>query len=103
MAGQPLAWAAVGSGNDDSNHARTAGLNGSSGSVGATRSRYRRPMTGPVSYPFASEVASVIVSVPTMFGWMSQTNLYSPRSEEHKSELQSLMRNSYAVFCVKKQ
>src|SRR3546814_1652811 len=25
------------------------------------------------------------------------------RSEEHKSELQSLMRSSYAVFCLKKQ
>src|SRR3546814_2824242 len=25
------------------------------------------------------------------------------RSEEHMSELQSLMRNSYAVFCLKKQ
>src|SRR3546814_4979581 len=28
------------------------------------------------------------------------TNL---RSEEHTSELQSLMRNSYAVFCLKKK
>src|SRR3546814_5931411 len=27
---------------------------------------------------------------------------YRPRSEEHTSELQSLMRNSYAVFCLKK-
>src|SRR3546814_2160153 len=27
----------------------------------------------------------------------------SPRSEEHTSELQSLMRNSYAVFCLKKK
>src|SRR3546814_3806657 len=26
-----------------------------------------------------------------------------PRSEEHTSELQSLMRNSYAVFCLTKQ
>src|SRR3546814_6636484 len=26
-----------------------------------------------------------------------------PRSEEHTSELQSLMRNSYAGFCLKKQ
>src|SRR3546814_9373626 len=26
----------------------------------------------------------------------------SPRSEEHTSELQSLMRSSYAVFCLKK-
>src|SRR3546814_2911609 len=27
----------------------------------------------------------------------------SPRSEEHASELQSLMRISYAVFCLKKK
>src|SRR3546814_960011 len=27
----------------------------------------------------------------------------SSRSEEHTSELQSLMRTSYAVFCLKKQ
>src|SRR3546814_1014845 len=27
----------------------------------------------------------------------------SPRSEEHTSELQSLMRNSHAVFCLKKK
>src|SRR3546814_9853759 len=27
----------------------------------------------------------------------------SGRSEEHTSELQSLIRNSYAVFCLKKQ
>src|SRR3546814_9179934 len=26
-----------------------------------------------------------------------------PRSEEHTSELQSLMRNTYAVFCLKKK
>src|SRR3546814_1679478 len=28
---------------------------------------------------------------------------FSPRSEEHTSELQSLMRISYAVFCLKKK
>src|SRR3546814_9182069 len=28
---------------------------------------------------------------------------HDPRSEEHTSELQSLMRNSYAVFCLKKK
>src|SRR3546814_2980090 len=28
--------------------------------------------------------------------------LGAPRSEEHTSEIQSLMRNSYAVFCLKK-
>src|SRR3546814_4567739 len=26
-----------------------------------------------------------------------------PRSEEHTHELQSIMRNSYAVFCMKKK
>src|SRR3546814_2414893 len=28
---------------------------------------------------------------------------FTPRSEEHTSELQSLMRISYAVFCLKKK
>src|SRR3546814_7630501 len=31
------------------------------------------------------------------------TTLPDARSEEHTSELQSLMRNSYAVFCLKKK
>src|SRR3546814_4954990 len=30
-------------------------------------------------------------------------HLYEKRSEEHTSELQSLMRISYAVFCLKKK
>src|SRR3546814_9719632 len=30
-------------------------------------------------------------------------SVQDPRSEEHTSELQSLMRNSYAVFCLKKK
>src|SRR3546814_5594119 len=33
--------------------------------------------------------------------WISSWNLR--RSEEHTSELQSLMRISYAVFCLKKK
>src|SRR3546814_4924020 len=32
-----------------------------------------------------------------------QTTNFSDRSEEHTSELQSLMRISYAVFCLKKK
>src|SRR3546814_8160759 len=50
-----------------------------------------------------------------MYGWValdSQNNRtsirlsnahYGVRSEEHTSELQSLMRISYAVFCLKKK
>src|SRR3546814_7708259 len=30
-------------------------------------------------------------------------NVLAPRSEEHTSELQSLMRISYAVFCLKQK
>src|SRR3546814_1217080 len=33
---------------------------------------------------------------------LRRTPLHHPRSEEHTSELQSLMRISYAVFCLKK-
>src|SRR3546814_9128510 len=35
-------------------------------------------------------------------GFETVTIVYD-RSEEHTSELQSLMRNSYAVFCLKKK
>src|SRR3546814_8992485 len=36
-------------------------------------------------------------------GLRMQTGLVIERSEEHTSELQSLMRISYAVFCLKKK
>src|SRR3546814_10797920 len=40
----------------------------------------------------------------TVQGVVGQGHQYSPqRSEEHTSELQSLMRISYAVFCLKKK
>src|SRR3546814_6178421 len=35
--------------------------------------------------------------------WTPQSTITSARSEEHTSELQSLMRISYAVFCLQKQ
>src|SRR3546814_7286269 len=44
-------------------------------------------------------------SAGALSGWLS-TNIALPqaeRSEEHTSELQSLMRTSYAVFCLKKK
>src|SRR3546814_5862756 len=36
-------------------------------------------------------------------GSSGQPATYTPRSEEHTSELQSLMRTSYAVLCLKKK
>src|SRR3546814_10201487 len=38
---------------------------------------------------------------PQVAGAMHETTSLEPRSEEHTSELQSLMRISYAVFCLK--
>src|SRR3546814_6624695 len=39
--------------------------------------------------------------VPDRALWMTRHKF--PRSEEHTSELQSLMRISYAVFCLKQK
>src|SRR3546814_5515850 len=53
------------------------------------------------------DVASYLgVTKQTIYSW--RTTGYGPagfrvRSEEHTSELQSLMRISYAVFCLKKK
>src|SRR3546814_10158857 len=66
------------------------------------------------------ECAGLVLGSPTRFGnmaapvkhfidglgaqWASGTLVGKPaRSEEHTSDLQSLMRISYAVFCLKKK
>src|SRR3546814_10666908 len=41
--------------------------------------------------------------LPAVMACVSTTGRPQRRSEEHTSELQSLMRISYAVFCLKKQ
>src|SRR3546814_5792593 len=52
-------------------------------------------------------VAANPSNVPTLWeqGLWDQEDMYGAitRSEEHTSELQSLMRISYAVFCLKKK
>src|SRR3546814_4198917 len=40
---------------------------------------------------------------PRRLGMQDLNEQSTARSEEHTSELQSLMRNSYAVFCLKKK
>src|SRR3546814_7430212 len=39
----------------------------------------------------------------TLHAMAFRVTWFRPRSEEHTSELQSLMRISYAVFCLKKK
>src|SRR3546814_1854487 len=41
--------------------------------------------------------------VPLLYGKTEGSTPFRLRSEEHTSELQSLMRISYAVFCLKKK
>src|SRR3546814_10832317 len=57
------------------------------------------PQAKVLSKPF--HLRDLVLEVDRMFGPNSATGL--SRSEEHKSELQSLMRISYAVFCLKKK
>src|SRR3546814_6083693 len=46
-------------------------------------------------------IATLLIVVAGSFAY--ELWLAKPRSEEHTSELQSLMRISYAVFCLKKK
>src|SRR3546814_6932082 len=57
------------------------------------------------------ELTSIVIELPNVAGGdvdiatinTALIGIGSARSEEHTSELQSLMRNSYAVFCLKKK
>src|SRR3546814_2924607 len=63
----------------------------------------------------AARTAAIVAEIETtrpdlVYCWGTPTTLgilgaydADPRSEEHTSELQSLMRISYAVFCLKKK
>src|SRR3546814_1141171 len=48
---------------------------------------------------------SALANGDARLGWGLERlwDLFAQRSEEHTSELQSLMRISYAVFCLKKK
>src|SRR3546814_6574623 len=50
--------------------------------------------------PYEAQVASARAALSRSRAAIAST---AARSEEHTSELQSLMRNSYAVFCLKKK
>src|SRR3546814_12607214 len=58
-------------------------------------------MAAHIETPDVMPASDLIVSLtgPYVAGLDTVAN----RSEEHTSELQSLMRNSYAVFCMKKK
>src|SRR3546814_15056883 len=49
------------------------------------------------------DYGAIRAAVYAIGGWEDGYTNTVPRSEEHTSELQSLMRISYAVFCLKKK
>src|SRR3546814_6603286 len=57
----------------------------------------------PHPRPLRGESRSSDVHRHQLFNQCGIARLTSARSEEHTSELQSLMRISYAVFCLKKK
>src|SRR3546814_10781259 len=59
-------------------------------------------VAAPRGLMFMAYNASIAEQYETIQRWVNGGNI-SGRSEEHTSELQSLMRISYAVFCLKKK
>src|SRR3546814_2208821 len=69
-----------------------------------TLAKIARTLRGIPGYPLPPGVGA---GLEAMVCWepesMPYANACHARSEEHTSELQSLMRISYAVFCLKKK
>src|SRR3546814_3944367 len=76
-----------------------------SSTVATTSASNNAAATG--SAPGASLVSRNVVATtpprPTRFSPLIAAGLCTQRSEEHPSELQSLIPNSFAVFCFKKK
>src|SRR3546814_4558214 len=53
--------------------------------------------------PYETGAGAVALDKLNRQGWISPATWISIRSEEHTSELQSLMRSSSAVCCLKKK
>src|SRR3546814_10326902 len=67
---------------------------------------YIHPVKGfAVPMPGAGKTGQVIYMLAIPHGFQNTSGIQQVpgRSEEHTSELQSLMRISYAVFCLKKK
>src|SRR3546814_1238540 len=62
-----------------------------------------RPQGRPVSAKDPASPQVPIIQHADVKRMLLAQKAYVERSEEHTSELQSLMRNSYAVFCLKKK
>src|SRR3546814_4725473 len=65
---------------------------------------WTRPGASTRSTPFSATVPlGKVLAIPSRRSVTIGRHTHRRRSEEHTSELQSLMRISYAVFCLKKK
>src|SRR3546814_11580897 len=62
---------------------------------------FRSKIGMPRAYGYGGAMGAWVIDF--MSGWAGEHGRVVHRSEEHTSELQSLMRISYAVFCLKKK
>src|SRR3546814_3302707 len=58
---------------------------------------------GEYAHAFHKDTLAATADIPALEAFARSLSLVFMRSEEHTSELQSLMRISYAVFCLKKK
>src|SRR3546814_9660624 len=64
---------------------------------------FRSPRAGWSGSRNTATGATSVWAAHRRFRWRQRASEHARRSEEHTSELQSLMRISYAVFCLKKK
>src|SRR3546814_4345242 len=69
----------------------------------AHRGRRRAAVLGPLRRARRTDAVRVVFHRAPLRLDQPQPAAVQPRSEEHTSELQSLMRISYAVFCLKQK
>src|SRR3546814_6521886 len=66
-------------------------------------SSFRKRRTSAINSFLEGVEADAAIGVDEALAGVAQLAIALDRSEEHTSELQSLMRISYAVFCLKKK
>src|SRR3546814_9549941 len=79
-------------------HSRNAGVDDRMAAIAAKPARWlvEHLSVALLELPGRARADDMLVAIKIL-------NRVERRSEEHTSELQSLMRNSYAVFCLKKK
>src|SRR3546814_6763592 len=103
MTAQPIEQAAIDAGTDIPEIVAPAARRklGALRSLGPFLKRYRWRLLIALVMLLVSSGA--FLSVPLAFRGLIDHGFVAGRSDEHTSELPSLLRISYAVFCLKKQ